>query len=117
EPGSSADGSHLARLSVAEQVPVVDLVPSLLRALLDQPAFLSAKSIRRVICGGEMLPVELRERFFERVRGVDLVNMYGPTEATVTAAAHQCRPGDSAWVAPIGRAGDNTQLYPPHPPP
>ena len=111
EPRRHADGSYLAPLIMAEQVTGVDLVPSLLRVLLDQPAFLSAKSIRRVICGGEMLPVELRERFFERVRGAHLVNMYGPTEATVTAAAHQCRPGDPAWVVPIGRPVDNTQLY------
>ena len=105
------DGDYLAELIAAEQVTVVDLVPSLLRVLLDQPAFLSAKSIRRVICGGELLPVELRDQFFERVRGAELVNMYGPTEATVTAAAHLCRPGDPAWIVPIGRPVDNTQFY------
>ena len=62
------------------------LVPSLLRLLLEEPRVRRGAVAAAVICGGESLPVELRERFFERV-GVDLVNMYGPTEATITATA------------------------------
>ncbi|MGH7586664.1 MAG: amino acid adenylation domain-containing protein, partial [Gemmatimonadales bacterium] len=110
EPGRHVDVSYLATLIAEEKVTVIDLVPSLLRALLDEPGFRAAPCLRRVTCGGEVLPVDLRDQFFERVGG-ELNNMYGPTEATITATYHTCRPGDPKWAVPIGKPVSNTQVY------
>jgi amino acid adenylation domain-containing protein len=110
EPGRHVDASYLANLIAAEKVTGIDLVPSLLQVLLDEPAFVSAKCLRRVTCGGEVMPTDLRDQFFKRIGG-ELNNMYGPTEATITATYHTCRPGDPQWVVPIGSPVANTQVY------
>ena len=111
EPERHLDPAYLANLIAQEKVTVIDLVPSLLRVLLDEPGFLAAKSLRRVTCGGEALPVDLRDQFFARVSGAELNNMYGPTEATITATYHTCRKEEPKWIVPIGRPIDNTQVY------
>jgi amino acid adenylation domain-containing protein len=110
EPERHTDARYLANLIVDENVTVIDLVPSLLQLLLEEPRFFDATSLRRVTCGGEVLPIDLRDRFLARF-GVELNNMYGPTEATITAAYHTCRPGEPTWTVPIGRPVANTQLY------
>jgi SAM-dependent methyltransferase/acyl carrier protein len=110
EPGKHLDAGYLAKLIADEEVTVIDLVPSLLDVLLDDPNFVGAKSLRRVTCGGEVLPVDLRDRFFSRV-DAELNNMYGPTEAAISATYHTCRPSDPTWTVPIGRPVANTQVY------
>ena len=110
EPERHTDARYLADLVVRERVTAIDLVPSLLQLLLEEPRFFDAASLRRVTCGGEVLPVDLRDRFLARF-GVELNNMYGPTESTITATYHTCRSGEPTWTTPIGRAVANTQLY------
>jgi amino acid adenylation domain-containing protein/non-ribosomal peptide synthase protein (TIGR01720 family) len=109
-PARHLDSSYLADLIVREGITALDLVPSLLRVLLDDAKFRGCRSLRRVTCGGEELTVELRDRFFA-VFGAQLNNMYGPTEATITATSHTCRPGDPEWTVPIGKPIANTQAY------
>jgi amino acid adenylation domain-containing protein len=110
EPERHADALYLANLIVEEGVTVIDLVPSLLQLLLEESRFFEATSLRRVTCGGEVLPTDLRDRFLARF-DVELNNMYGPTETTITAASHTCRAGEPTWTVPIGRPVANTQFY------
>jgi amino acid adenylation domain-containing protein len=67
-------------------------VPSLYSALLDADDHLGGlhlRSVETVIVAGESLPDALVERHFARLPGVELVNEYGPTEATVWASCHR----------------------------
>ena len=66
----------------------VDLPPSLL-ALLEVASF--PRSLRTIVIGGEACADGVVERVSGRVR---LVNVYGPTEATVCTSLCVCRPGD-----------------------
>jgi amino acid adenylation domain-containing protein len=96
---------------VAEQgITVLDLVPSMLDALLDDGEFLACRSVRRVVVGGEELTPSLCDRFHLHM-GAELHNVYGPTEATIGATAWQASPGDNRDPVPIGRPGANTQAY------
>ena len=85
-------------------------------------------SLRLVIVGGDEMPAEI-VRLVRRtpLRDVRLLNVYGPTEATITATMQEVEeiagrrlrrpigrpiPGRSAWVLdrrgsplPVGRAG------------
>jgi acyl-coenzyme A synthetase/AMP-(fatty) acid ligase/acyl carrier protein len=54
---------------------------------------------------------ELQERFFARLPAVELHNLYGPTECSMTVGHWACRQGDARLTVPIGRAGANVQLY------
>ncbi len=86
------DPTRLVGLLHARRITHCDLPPALLRLLdPDQvPAGLT------LIVGGEASPPEVIRRWARRLR---LVNVYGPTEATVCTSLCVCDP--AAWDAPL----------------
>ena len=112
----AADAVGLFRLVGHEGVTILEVVPSLLRAVLDSwdegaevPAL---PGLRRLVVTGEELPGELCRRWFARFPAVPVVNAYGPTECSddVTHAVLE-EAADTASTTPIGRAIRNTRLY------
>ncbi len=93
------------------------MVPTLYRALLDRHEAVGRNRAwpTRVIVAGESCPPSLVEAHHDRFPDSAMTNEYGPTEATVWATAHHCRPGDDpvplgqpipgARVAVVDRAG------------
>ena len=110
-PGLEADAAALLRTIAEARVTTLQLVPSLLDALLSEPGLERCAALTRVFCGGEPLPSALRDRFFERLPGVALHHLYGPTEAAIDATSLTCHPGDDGLVVPIGRPIANAQIY------
>jgi amino acid adenylation domain-containing protein len=108
QPGGHRDAEYLCETIQREGITTIQLVPTLLRMLLEQPAFAECTSLARVYCGGEALPVDLRDRFHD-VSGGDLINLYGPTECCIDATFHVCRRGEPG--VPIGRPIANTEIY------
>ena len=108
EPGGHQDPAYLVRLIVEQQVTTLQLVPTLLEALLEEPGIADCRSLQLVYCGGEALSVKLVEQFFEKL-AAELFNLYGPTEATIDATYWQCEAGCSQ--VSIGRPISNTQAY------
>uniref|UniRef100_UPI002DD64A40 condensation domain-containing protein n=1 Tax=Sphingomonas sp. TaxID=28214 RepID=UPI002DD64A40 len=85
---------------------VLDVTPSLMATLLElgyDPA-----TARTIVLGGEPCPAELARRCL--ASGAELWNMYGPTEATVTAIAGRLQSVPPAGPVPIGRAIDGVRL-------
>jgi amino acid adenylation domain-containing protein len=82
--GGPLEITRLAKTIREQAITVIDVVPSMLAALLDSPVFAASSSLRRVICGGEIMPPDLLSRLFGRLN-VEVLNMYGPTETTITA--------------------------------
>jgi amino acid adenylation domain-containing protein/non-ribosomal peptide synthase protein (TIGR01720 family) len=109
-PGGHQDGAYLSGMITEHGVTILQLVPSLLRALLDEPEFTKCRSLRRIICAGEALPAELQDQF-RACLDAELHNFYGPTEAAidVTYWPHQHAAGRA--IVPIGRPIANTQIY------
>jgi amino acid adenylation domain-containing protein len=111
-PGGQKDLVYLIQLMAQQQITVMALVPSMLRALLAQPSIAQCTSLKHVFCGGEALPSELIEQFYQRFRPSTLLhNVYGPTEASIDATFWTCQPHFTHQIAPIGRAIANTQIY------
>jgi acyl-coenzyme A synthetase/AMP-(fatty) acid ligase/acyl carrier protein len=94
------DPRSLVELVRASGATVVQAVPSLWRALLDTGEWPERV---RVLVGGEALPEELAVR----LRGLDAVNVYGPTEATVWATSAPVGEGPVL----IGRPFANMRAY------
>ncbi len=113
-PGEHIDVARLGRSIVEEQVTAADFVPSVLAALLDaavpgEGAW--APALRQVVSGGEALDRALARRVFSALPNARLVNVYGPTETSLTiSAATADRRGRSPSV-PIGRPIANTRAY------
>ena len=88
---------------------IVQMVPTLLRMLLEETDFAECKSLRRVCCGGEALSVDLAQRFHKMMPSVQLVNLYGPTESTIEVTSEQIQVGEVSIT--IGRPIDNARIY------
>jgi amino acid adenylation domain-containing protein len=108
-PGGHRDPAYLAREIVAQRITVLQLVPSLLAALLEEPGLAACSSLRNVFCGGEPLPPALVQRW-RSLLDAGLHNLYGPTEATIDATFHTCGEAEGHLV-PIGRPVANTRAY------
>ncbi len=109
-PEGHKDPSYLAELIQREQITTLHFVPSMLRLFLEHPAASACTSLRRVICSGEALGVDLQAHFFERM-AAELHNLYGPTEAAIDVSFWRCEPHSQLPSVPIGRPVSNTQLY------
>jgi amino acid adenylation domain-containing protein len=106
------DPHYLARTVRERGITTLQLVPSLLAALVEEPELAECTSLRQVFCGGEALPGELCRRLLRVLPGTRLVNLYGPAECCIDVTTHLCSEEDGdAAVAPIGRPVANTRCY------
>ncbi|RII13770.1 Tyrocidine synthase 3 [Streptomyces sp. YIM 130001] len=99
------DFGRLARENGATHLVAV---PSYYRALLEERGLLPS-SLRCVIVAGEVCTPELVATHLDRLPGAQLVNEYGPTEATITATA-QPDPDPTLDHVPIGRPWPNIRI-------
>ncbi len=84
---ASRDVNALADAAERSGATVVQLVPSLLDVILDDPAALARlRRVTRVFVGGEALRGATAERFRQAWRA-QLVNLYGPAETTIDATS------------------------------
>ncbi|MEU5693057.1 amino acid adenylation domain-containing protein [Actinosynnema sp. NPDC020468] len=114
---TAADPSALFSLVDKEDVAILEVVPSLLRAALDDwdagAPLPDLTGLRRLVVTGEALPPSLCVRWFARFPGVPMVNAYGPTECS-DDVTHAFLAADTPFdrpLTPIGRPIRNTRLY------
>lgn len=91
-------------------ITVLQVVPSLLRVLLEGTGLTGCDSLRRVYCGGEALSSLIVNRFYEQQDAL-LFNLYGPTEAAIDASWWRCSKEHERPIMPIGRPISNAQAY------
>ncbi len=112
EPGGHKDAAYLRDLIVATAVTTVHFVPSMLAIFLAEEDVNRCASLRRIICSGEELPVDVARRCM-KILPAQLHNLYGPTEAAIDVSAWACTDDALAYSAraPIGAPIDNIKLY------
>ena len=87
-------------------ITTLQVVPSLLSALVQHGGLTECTSLRRVFCGGEALTAELRDAFF-RQSNAALCNLYGPSETTIQTTFQVCERTDRRSFVPIGKPISN----------
>jgi amino acid adenylation domain-containing protein len=110
QPGGHRDGDYLVRLIKTTQITTLHFVPSMLQVFLETGGVSECGSLKRVMCSGETLSLNLQRHFFERLDS-ELHNLYGPTEASVDVTYWRCNRSQQISTVPIGRPIANTQLY------
>ena len=108
------DPELLLQTLAGEQVTRIVLVPSLLRMLLEHEPQLGERvpKLKLWTCSGEVLPVELVERFRAGFPGARLLNLYGSAEVAADVTWHEVSDEDcKATSVAIGRPISNTQIY------
>ena len=108
-PGGHRDPQYLVDLVASRKVTVAHFVPSMLPAFLDRPDVERCTSLRHIYCSGEALGADLAARAVARL-GVEVHNMYGPTEAAIEVSHWHYRPDPAAHRVPIGVPLPNARL-------
>ncbi|MEO7385789.1 MAG: amino acid adenylation domain-containing protein, partial [Gammaproteobacteria bacterium] len=112
EPGGERDVSYLARTVGEQRVTVLQVVPAMLRALLDEDRLRDCVSLRYLVCGGEPLTFDLVERLRTQAPWIRIGNFYGPTETSVDATYLEIDANRSGTgIVPIGRPIANTRCH------
>jgi len=109
KPEGHKDSQYLARVIAEQAVTALHFVPSMLRAFLEEEELRHCDVVKRVICSGEALTPELRDRFHARMKA-GLHNLYGPTEAAIDVTFHACAREDNRRALPIGKPIANTEI-------
>jgi amino acid adenylation domain-containing protein/FkbM family methyltransferase len=118
DAGVVSDPVRLFAALREERITLVELVPAVLRALLDHLATLPAAQrelpgLRWMMATGETVPTDLVNAWLEIYPGVPVVNAYGPTEASddVTQLVIE-RPLPASLISlPIGKPLANFQCH------
>src|ERR1051325_1525843 len=103
---NSVDANILCAWIEEEEINVIHCVPTLLRALLNAAGKKTLQSVTHLFVSGEVLTPGDVGRWFQCCNGhqARLINLYGPSETTMTKFAYFVRPGDQELGAiPIGK--------------
>ncbi|WP_206685902.1 AMP-binding protein [Kribbella qitaiheensis] len=84
--GSESDPKALLEAVTRQRITVLQVVPSVLRLLVDESGWDATGSLRLVSCAGEPLHAELAQRLL-KCTDVELWNTYGPTECSIDVTA------------------------------
>ncbi len=108
-PDSHLSTEELINSLQKSKITVLQVVPSLLASMLDHAGFHKCESLRLLLCGAEVLPRELAKRVHDR-SAAELVNLYGPTETTISSTFCRVRRDVPEHQVPIGRPIANTKV-------
>lgn len=108
EPGLERDPAALVRAVADGGITVLQVVPSVLQALVADGDWTGCAALRVLSSAGEPLHAELVQRFLRAVAGsgadVKVWNTYGPTECSIDVTAYPVDPLQRSGPVPIGRA-------------
>ncbi|MEU5979781.1 amino acid adenylation domain-containing protein, partial [Streptomyces sp. NPDC047315] len=110
-PPGRLDVDALATAVAEQQVTAVCMSAGLFSVIAaERPE--SFSGLREVLAGGEQVPADAVARVLRACPDTEVVNVYGPTEATVFATCHRIAGGTRLGAAvPVGRPLDNTRAY------
>ncbi|MCG6573325.1 amino acid adenylation domain-containing protein [Pseudomonas sp. AF32] len=101
-PGAHRDPQQLIELITTQQITTLHFVPSMLQVFMQDPAVDRCRSLKRIICSGEALPVDAQLQVFAKLPAADLYNLYGPTEAAIDVTHWTCV-DEGRDAVPIGQ--------------
>ena len=110
-PRFEYDSAYLVRLMAEQCITAACFVPSLLRAVTEEPGAEACHMLRRLTTGGETLPIALQRRVHERFPAAALYNGYGTTETTIASSFWRCIDEPQAITVPIGLPIANTEIH------
>ncbi|MEO7326949.1 MAG: amino acid adenylation domain-containing protein, partial [Minicystis sp.] len=111
-PEGQKDPAYLVEAIIEHKVTVLQLVPSMLELLLEEPGLERCASLKLLYCGGEALRRSLVERVWDCLPQASVVNLYGPTEAAIDATSWVShRAATASLMEPIGRPIANMRAY------
>lgn len=94
-----------------EAITIAELVPSYLPLILDERPDLVLINLEYLLVTGETVRPVLLERWFDRFPHTQVVNAYGPTEASDDICHYHMQSAPTAPSVPIGHPVQNMTIY------
>jgi amino acid adenylation domain-containing protein len=111
-PGGQQDSRYLVDTVTKDGITVLQLVPSMLALMLQEPGVeRCGKSLEWLFSGGEALTAETVEVVRQKLPDVKLVNLYGPTEASIDVSSWPCEQQQNSGYVPLGHPISNAEIY------
>ncbi len=111
-PGMEADARYLIDAMAQNQITIGSLVPSMLSVFLQEIKQGECPSLKRIICGGEVLHKQLVELFRKKLPHATLHNHYGPTETAIHVSSYEVPENlDNLASVPIGKPFPNVRFF------
>ncbi|MEV4313135.1 amino acid adenylation domain-containing protein [Actinocrispum sp. NPDC049592] len=108
--GAHRDPAVMVRAVADHAVTVLQLVPSVLQMVVNEPGLAACRDLRLVCSAGEPLPSAMCEQLLGVV-DVELYNTYGPTECSIDATAWHYHRGDTDNIVSIGTPLPGLQVF------
>ena len=109
-PGGHQDPDYLSATIQGSRITTIHFVPSMLSIWLESERVERCNTLKRVICSGEALSLELQKKFHKKLKA-ELHNLYGPTEASIDVTFWPCNNNETRAFVPIGGPIANTHVY------
>lgn len=105
------DPRRLLSVLQADNIDVLNAVPVVLQNLFEEKEEVGKLKLKYLILGGEKFTLDLYQKIRERIACETIINIYGPTEATINATLYECsREGENEKI-PIGKPLTNYKVY------
>lgn len=114
ESGEEANPLYIIDLIDSHKITHVNFVPSMFSIFVEELKRTNLKkinSIKYFMLAGETLSPQLVKNFHRLGTDISLINIYGPTEATIYSCGYFVPKDFSESVVPIGKPVANAQLY------
>ena len=109
-PDFHYESFYLIDLIQKEHITKMGSNPSLIKAYINLPAFEKCNSLKQVFLGGETLHYNLQNLFFEK-SSAELINIYGPTETSISVLHWKCIRNTTDKIVPIGFPIASMNIY------
>ncbi len=116
-PNSSPtpDPEYWAEVMVQEQITVWNSAPALMQMVIETSTSEShtlPASLRVVLLSGDWIPLSLPDRIKALVSGVQVIGLWGATEASIWSILYPIETIDPSWKSiPCGRGMSNQTYY------
>ncbi|MFZ4704222.1 MAG: non-ribosomal peptide synthetase, partial [Candidatus Methylumidiphilus sp.] len=107
KPEGHTDINLLFSSLTQKQITVLQLVPTLLKAMLELNEPIPPR-LRYLFCGGEAITKEIVLSFDRQAGHTSFYNFYGPTEACIDTSFWECK---NSVAVSIGKPIANTRIY------
>jgi amino acid adenylation domain-containing protein len=108
--GAHRDPAAMVRAVADNGITVLQLVPSVLQLVVNEPALAACTALRLVCSAGEPLPSALCEQLLD-VLDVEVYNTYGPTECSIDSTAWRYERGGPEGIVSIGVPLPNLEVF------
>ncbi|WP_156972529.1 AMP-binding protein, partial [Nitrosospira sp. NpAV] len=107
-PGDHRDPLRLIELIRRHAVTTIHFVPSMLQNFISCNNTQTCTTLRRILCSGEALSMELQHKTLRQLHWAKLFNLYGPTEAAIDVTQWACK-NDAHGSVAIGQPISDTK--------